>query len=217
MKNDDFSKSLSPQNPAQYASFNKDYLLAYSISLMLENRVPTTFETIVVTIFKLFPESFSLIGFPEYPDAARINRTLLHARPNYQNLVLGDAKRGYKLTKKGELRAQEITRALSAPATSSTPAASASNEEKRTYKGTEHIARVETSALFKAWQDGKTDEISPYEFWFFLDVSPTTDRDTLNHIIEDFEKAAVLGARDDITKFIGWVKRKYNAQLNRDK
>lgn len=217
MNNEKFFETLKAYDPAVYASINKDFLLAYSIDLLLKNRVPTTFETIVVTCFKLFPDSFSLIGFSNYPDAARINRALLHARPNYQNLVVGDAKRGYRLTKKGEYKAHEMEAALTKSGFKANSVETASNIESRTYRGTQQIDQIEASNLYKLWQKGKEQEISPYEFWFFLDVSPTTDRDTLNQIIDDYDKAAQLSARDDVKKFLNWLKRRYSSQLRRDR
>jgi len=217
MDHEKFFSNLDAQNASTYASINKDFLLAYAIDLLLNEHIPTTFETIAVTCYKLFPESFSLIGFSQYPDAARINRALLHARPNYQNLVVGDAKRGYRLTKKGEYKAQEIKAALANAGKGTKNIETASNVDSRTYRGKPQIERVEASKLFQLWRDGKEQEISPYEFWFFLDVSPTTDRDTLNQILESYEKAAQVGEREDIKKFINWLKRRYGAQLRKDK
>lgn len=217
MDHEEFFSNLDALNASVYATINKDFLLAYAINLLLNEGIPTTFETIVVTSYKLFPESFSLIGFSQYPDAARINRALLHARPNYQNLVIGDAKRGYRLTKKGEYKAQEIAAVLKNAGKGTKNIETASNVESRTYRGKQQIDDIEASKLFKLWSKGKEEEISPYEFWFFLDVSPTTDRDTLNQIIDDYDQAAQLGKRDDIKKFIGWIKRRYSSQLRRDK
>ena len=217
MNNEDFFKSLEAYSPTTYATINKDFLLAYSIDLLIKNRIPATFETVVVTCFKLFPDSFSLIGFSDYPDAARINRALLHARPNYQNLVIGDAKRGYRLTKKGEYKAQEMASALTRNKTTTNNVEAAGDIDSRTYRGKQQIEHIEASNLFKLWHDGKEQEISPYEFWFFLDVSPTTDRDTLNQIIDDYDKAAQLSKRDDIKKFLSWIKRRYGSQLRRER
>lgn len=94
-------ETLTPIEVGRYSHLNHDSLLCYAVKELESLAVPVTFENITVAAFRLFPKTFSLVGYLNYPDASRVNRTLLHARPKYRDLIVGNAKSGYALTAKG--------------------------------------------------------------------------------------------------------------------
>lgn len=57
---------------------NIDKLVVYSIYLLSVEKKEATFENIVAKCFQLFPEKFSLVGYPQWPDSARINKSWLN-------------------------------------------------------------------------------------------------------------------------------------------
>jgi hypothetical protein len=54
-----------------YLSLDKDRLILIVIDYLNSKNIETTFDKLTVAAFKLFPKKFSLIGFPEYPDAKK--------------------------------------------------------------------------------------------------------------------------------------------------
>lgn len=48
-----------------YRDISLDELVTYSIFILLEESKEATFENIVAKCFELFPEKFSLIGYPQ--------------------------------------------------------------------------------------------------------------------------------------------------------
>jgi hypothetical protein len=56
-----------------YLPIEKDRLILFAIDYLSSKNIEVTFDKLTVASFKLFPKKFSLIGFPEYPDAKTVN------------------------------------------------------------------------------------------------------------------------------------------------
>lgn len=204
--NKEFFDALNAFEPRQHEGISIAQLLAYCVNFLRQNNIPTTFETLVVTAFKLFPESFSLVGFPGYPDAARVNRALLQARPKYQNLILGDVHKGYRLTQKGEYNLSRTMDRLNMK-TQAEQSKKASKE--RTFAGSVAISKIEGSEMFKAWKASNLDGIGQYDIWIFLEAAPYTEKRIIREIINDYRTAAEVAKRKDILDFLQWLRSKY--------
>jgi hypothetical protein len=201
-------KELEPLLQEQYSGVNNDHLLTYAIELLSRTTIPLTFENIVVAVFRLFPECFSLIGFPEYPDAAKINRTLLHCRPKYRNLIIGNASNGYRLTSAGELTAQNVQKHFLREV-DIRDRKTHKKKPDRTYTGLKIVNRIENSVLYQLWRQNRTNEIGSFEIWSFLDTAPYTDKTVLRQILRDFKDAVHMNQREDLMEFLHWIQDKY--------
>lgn len=81
---------------------SREKMVVYAIKYLSEQGIETTFDYVCITAFKLFPEEFKLSKeFPEYPDIAGLNRTLMHLRPEDRGLATGKTNTNYVLTQKG--------------------------------------------------------------------------------------------------------------------
>lgn len=200
-------EALEPADVEKYRDLSKDSLLCFAVAELQEKSVPVTFENIAVAAFKLFPEHFSLIGYRNYPDASRVNRTLLHARPKYRDLIIGNATSGYALTSKGESVARQV--AIDLQSTNRTSKARRAEPDKRTYTGHGVVEQIEQSSLYKHWRDDQVESIGDYEVWDFLEAMPYTDRTMLRGILKNYREAAELSGRQDVMKFLVWVSRQY--------
>src|ERR1700730_2552561 len=89
-----------PPGVYQPRGFSLPHLTAYSIHWLTEWEIPTTYENIGVLNARLFPAEFALVGFLEFPDVMRTNRTLLQMRPKYRGFATSDPRRGVFLTHK---------------------------------------------------------------------------------------------------------------------
>src|SRR6266545_7704558 len=108
---------VDPKSTGTYRlhAFSLPHLTAYSIHWLTQWEIPTTYENISVLNARLFRAEFALVGFPEFPDAMRTNRTLLQMRPKYRGFATSDPRRGVFLTQKGREAAAKIMEAVGAP------------------------------------------------------------------------------------------------------
>src|SRR5437870_2173982 len=103
---------ISPFAGSNYEAIDLTGLAAFTLHWLQDRHLPTTFENIVVAAFKMFPAKFSLEGFPNYPDAARVGRTLLQLAPKYRNWARGSVQKGFILTESGLQKAKAVQQAL---------------------------------------------------------------------------------------------------------
>lgn len=104
--------SSSPYAEKLQASLGRDRLLMYVIYLLKKNKIEPLFQRISVMAHKLFPDSFSLTEFKEYPDTRIVRNTLWHCVDKSKEWLSGSDKSGYNLTKKGEEIANQIENLL---------------------------------------------------------------------------------------------------------
>jgi len=78
----------------------RDRATIYGVFLLENNNIEPTFQRICITCFRLFPESFSLVEFPEHPDSRIIRNCLLHCSYKTKGWLIGSDKTKYSLTEK---------------------------------------------------------------------------------------------------------------------
>ncbi len=104
---------INSLDPTVYGKIDLDRLTAYGLKFLQDNSMECTFENLVVVLFKLFPQKFSLVGFPNYPDSHRVHNCIdLHCRPKYKDYATGSKQKGWKLSDKGRAAAEEVERIL---------------------------------------------------------------------------------------------------------
>src|SRR6266567_8909650 len=99
-------------------------LTVYSLFWLHEWQLRRTIEAISVLNWRLFPDKFAMVGWPEYPDAFRTNRSLLQGQPKYRNWLTGSASTGFSLNERGLDVARELLSKLGPPSTTTGEAAS---------------------------------------------------------------------------------------------
>ncbi|MHA1961644.1 MAG: hypothetical protein ACW99U_15585 [Candidatus Thorarchaeota archaeon] len=88
-----------------------DQFLIYCAWKILQEGDDCTFERLTVECFARFPEKFSLQGYPEYPDSARVNKSWLRCRTD-RGWLLGNVKTSFNLSPSGEAVAVSVERSL---------------------------------------------------------------------------------------------------------
>jgi hypothetical protein len=67
----------------------KDYALrtltAYVVHWLQTWGILTSLENVAVASHRLFPVKFGMVGWSEFPDVNRTNRSVLQMRPKYRN------------------------------------------------------------------------------------------------------------------------------------
>src|SRR4051812_16271551 len=108
---------IAPKYPKIYEDLALTSLTAYSLYWLHAWELRRTIEAIAVLNWRLFPVKFAMVGFPEYPDAFRTNRSVLQCQPKYRNLLTGAATKGFSLNDRGVEVARELIALVGVPTT----------------------------------------------------------------------------------------------------
>lgn len=191
----------------QYQDISLDELVTYSIFILLEDSKEATFENIVAKCFELFPEKFSLIGYPQWPDAARVNKSWLRCRTDFK-YIKGSVKSGFTLTSKGLEIIEYVQRRLKRPV-SEKIIVSQKKAKERT-KEEQFINELEQSAVFKRYLDEHEQvKISHFEFCDMLYCTLESAPKTLKENIEKLKGYAQKLNRDEVLKFLQFSEKKF--------
>lgn len=80
----------------------RDRAIIYSVYLLEKHNFSPTFQRICVVSSKLFPESFSLTEFSEFPDSRVVRNCLWHCVHKSKGWLQGSDKTKYNITEKGK-------------------------------------------------------------------------------------------------------------------
>ena len=190
-----------------YENIDLTGLAAFALHTLHQRNIPTTFENVVVTLYRLFPKKFSLEGYPEYPDATRANRTLMQLTPKYRNWARGTVQKGYVLTEKGSSKVGIVRRALEGqqPITTKLPQPNV----PRTMDLSKELGLLEQSSLFQRWREGKLAEGTTLEFLDLTGAFAYTPARVLRERMGSLENAARQIGRADLIEFLQSVKRQF--------
>ncbi len=203
--------TVAPKPPALYENVSLTSLTAYTLYWLHEWQLRRTIEAVAVLNWRLFPEKFAMVGFPEYPDAFRTNRSLLQGQPKYRNLLTGAASKGFSLNERGLGVARDLAESLGVPNSAQgqelgqverregrtkAPTAARSIEPQR------EVARIRASKLFEKWKSGvmgNRDLIHVHAMLGIFDHTPTKLR---TKALRELEKSAIEVKDEEIQAFL---------------
>lgn len=174
MKEKNFYQNLKPMNESKYLNIDNDRLVIYTVDQLEQNNIEPTFDKVVVTVFKLFPKRFSLIGFPEYPDGKRVHDCLWHCTYKTKQWLFGNPKTGYRLTQKGKIILEDTIKRLQDLVK---PSKKYSMQAKR--KEVYFIEKLKKTKAFKKFQNNQLNQITNFEVREALLGTETTSIQTL--------------------------------------
>jgi hypothetical protein len=182
-------------------------LAAYAIKRLQDLQFPATFENLVVALFRLFPEKFSLHGYAQYPDAARIGRTLLQLGPKYRNWARGSVQKGFTLTPSGLMKVEQVTNAL----TSIGPHIQPTRRQAlpRTMDLNKDLSLLEESRLFGKWKDGDLAGAANTEVIDLLGAYAYSPPRALRGRVQFLENSAKQVGREDLLEFLQAIRREF--------
>lgn len=161
-------EKFAPFPEDAYQGMDLTGLATFAINRLQELQIPITFENLVVALFKLFPEKFSLEGFEQYPDAARVGRTLLQLGPKYRNWARGSVQKGFVLTESGLTKSAKVGSILVSGLPHTRAQAAQRPVTPRTMDLNKELKALEESVLFQKWKTGKLAEGEPRELFDLL-------------------------------------------------
>ena len=209
-------EQFEPFLEALYQDVDLAGLATFAIKRMQELQIPVTFENVVVGLFRLFPSKFALHGFQQYPDAARVNRTLLQLGPKYRNWARGRVQQGYVLTEGGVAKAAEVASIL---VSGHPPGASRTSRRQavpRTMDWGKELQSLEGSALFRKWKVNQLADGELRELFDLLSAFAYTPTRALRDRLRLLENATREAGRPDLQEFLRSVRQVFAEHL-RDK
>jgi hypothetical protein len=215
---------VAPKARELYEEIPLVFLTAYSLYWLHEWKVRRTIEAIAILNWRLFPAKFAMVGFDEYPDAFRTNRSLLQMQPKYRNLLTGAAVKGFSLNERGMERARALIKILGAPATESGAAlgdvktAQTSPKKPRLARSIEpehEIARVKNSKLFSKWREGGMTDRDLIHVHALLGIFDHTPPAARVRAMKDLQDAAGKIGDENVLKFLSDVRKTFPDVLTR--
>lgn len=204
---------MTSYNLKLYSNISLDELVTYSIYILLEENKEATFENIVAKCYELFPEKFSLIGYPQWPDSARVNKSWLRCRTDFK-YIKGSVKNGFHLTSKGLEIVEKIQKRLKRPIAEKI-VVSQKKAQART-KEEQFINELEKSEVFQRYLREKEEtEISHFEFCDMLYCTLESSVSALNENLSKLKEYAQKYNRTELITFLLFVETEFSHVLNK--
>jgi hypothetical protein len=200
-------QTIAAYKEKQYQRIDLTGLASFVIKWLQDQHIPTTFENIVVALFRMFPLKFALEGYPDYPDAARVGRSLLQLGPKYRNWARGSVQKGFVLTDSGLTKVARVRQILM---TSELPNQETFHKRKplpRTMDLSKELAPLESSPLFQMWKEGKLAEGNTMEFLIMLGAYSYTPIRAIRDRVKLLKETASQAGRDDLAVFLKDVQK----------
>lgn len=203
--NNNWYKKIKAYDFSDYENIGLDHLTAFSVKCLNENNIEPLFENIVVVLFKMFPKRFSLVNFEEYPDSNRVNRQILHCRPQYRNYLAGGMRRGWVLTNKGKDIAEETKQMLENPSLTINKKRVGIPRERT--KSLHFINEIVTSEAYKKFKSKKHEKISELELCDVIHANLDTPTTIIAQSIERLSSYAKIVDNADVIEFLKFIKQ----------
>jgi len=210
-----------------YQDYPLTSLTAYSMYWLHQWKLKRRIEAIAILSWRLFPDKFAMVGYRQYPDAFRTNRSLLQMQPKYRNLLSGSAVTGFSLNQRGNDIGTDLTAVLGVPTTSqgdvlgsvstsnSSTNSTSMKKAARTIEPEREIARVRTSKAFEKWKDQIMTGRDLIHIHGLLGIFDHTPANVRISAMKDLEKYATQTKDEEIQRFLTDVRKTFPHLLNR--
>lgn len=202
-------KQTEIYDPKIYVSISYDDLVTYALFSLLKKDSNSTFENLVEETFTLFPSRFHIIGHPEWPDSALINKCWLRCRSD-KKYIIGSTARGFNLTPFGIKIAERVLGRL-APATKDTELIRMKGDYRS--KAGKFVKHIEESQAFKLFREGNTDLINSLDFFELIFCTPDSLSQTKRKSLDEIRQYVELYNRDDIKKLLDHCEKRFAIEL----
>jgi hypothetical protein len=205
------------KDPGLYQDTSLAALTVYSLFWLHQWQLRRTIEAVSVLNWRLFPDKFGMVGWSEYPDAFRTNRSLLQGQPKYRNWLTGAASTGFSLNERGIEIARDLIAKLGPPSTTTGKQAAlrpsdamvkqSASTRPRSVEPERELQLARNSRLFDKWQSqvlSERDLIHVHSLLRIFDHTPAKVRSKkmrdLERCAEDLQDAEMLQFLTDVRK-----------------
>lgn len=198
-----------------YEKISLDDLLVVALGSIMRKGETATFERMVAECFHLFPGRFSLLGYPEWPNAAIVNKAWLRCRTD-KGLLAGTVAEGFRLTDKGRTVEEVTLRRLARKPAEEDPSAHAKRGNRQTAEG-RVVMRIEQSAAYRKYQKSNVESVTEFDLVDLLFCSMESDPAVLTRNYEALTNAVKIYEREDLLEFLKELKRQYPDRFRKTK
>jgi len=198
-------------------------LTAYSVFWLSEWGLQTSLENLAVLNFRLFPAKFAMVGWPQFPDFNRTNRSVLQMRPKYRNLATSITKKGVFLNENGAREAQALINRIGAPLNSGNRSSTSRSlvqsvrgaSRPRTIHPEDQVSKLKSSKLYQLYEQNRWQEAEAIDLVNFLEVyDHTPSKEKLRRLGEYKQAADQLGDQV-VQKFVEEVASRFRVYLHK--
>jgi hypothetical protein len=210
--------SISSKDAKDYEDLSLAALTIYSLYWLHQWELRRTIEAVSVLNWRLFPNKFAMVGWIQFPDAFRTNRSLLQGQPKYRNWLTGAASTGFSLNEKGIEVARELIEKLGVPTTTDgdalgtlTPLISTVRKSvrPRSIEPEREINKVRESRLFDKWKSGVMSDRDLIHVHSLLGIFDHTPVNVRKKRMKDLERSAADIEDNEIRKFLDDVQQSF--------
>ena len=197
---------------ANYDGFDLDRLVAYTLFILEENKVPLYFDFIAVGLFRLFPRKFSMANFRQYPDTNRISKALRRLTDQKRkSWATGNVENGFYLTDLGREMAKQVSNSLKNPLPKKDRKLIVVSKS-RGKSPSDDIQEIRVSEAFKKWF--ANEEVNNHEFFAFLKAAPYTPKQLLIEHLKRLKVSATTTKDKEVLEFLSWLEKKFSNLLS---
>lgn len=216
-------EKVAAMEASAYEDISLAALVVYSLYWLHEWELRRTIEAITVLSWRLFPDKFSMVGWSQYPDQLRTNRSLMQGGPKYRNWLSGAAVNGFSLNQRGIEQAQELIEKFGYPQfgdgsrlnQTKRPELIGKKTRARTIEPGREIDKARSGRLFKKWSDGVMGERDLVHVHTLLGVFDHTPTRIKTKKMKDLERAAEDINDKEMIRFLADVRENFPVLFGR--
>lgn len=199
-------------DPTIYKNIPYDDLLMAALYSLVEKKIESNFENLVVECFILFPQRFGLPGYyNKYPDSSQVEKSWLRCRTD-KGLITGNKAHGFQITTAG-LEVVQKTQKILGKKFLNPKEFLAIKGDRRTRTG-RLVMQLEKNKIYQNFiKNGDKIEISDYDFcdliYSTLDTLPETRRNNL----KELKNAVIDYNRKDMLEFLNFCEFRFSHLL----
>jgi hypothetical protein len=192
-----------------YLPIDKDRLILFVIDYLELKKIEATFDKITVATFKLFPKKFSLIGFPEYPDAKTVNDCVYLHCVKTKGWVFGNAQTGYKITEKGKYFLDEAKKMLEGKIKITKTYGTVPRRKEFTF-----ITILKKTNAHKKYSQNRIEEITNSEILEALKVPSSSSKEIIEKNLKKYLEYANRINDSSAVEFLEFIRKKIKGDKN---
>jgi hypothetical protein len=186
-----------------YLPVDKDRLILFVIDYLNQKCIETTFDKLTVAAFKLFPKKFSLIGFPEYPDAKTVDSCVTLHCVKTKGWVSGNAQTGYMITEKGKYFFDETKKILEGKIKVTRKYGTIPRRKEVTF-----VNLLKRTKAYKKYSQGKYEELSRSDIMEALKVPALSSSERIEKYLQKYLEYADRINDSSVVEFLQFIQRK---------
>ena len=194
-----------------YLSIDKDRLSLFVVNFLQTNGIEPTFDKIVIASFKLFPKKFSLLGFPEYPDALTVHYCLYMHNTKIKGWLSGNVQTGFNLTEKGKYFFEETKKILNFIIKHTKQYGTTPRRKELTF-----INLLKKTKAYKKYLQNKKEEITNDEILESLRVTSFNPKERIKKHLEKYIEYSNRINDSESTGFLNFIKKRLGENKNVD-